>query len=161
MNNLTTVTKVISSFRDMREIKFRQLWECQNGHKRWAYFRFPTIEDQLRNINDELILTWGKRNCTCPTHELGEGYHPVGEQQQYTGLKDKNGIEIYEGEIIKNFNYFDKEKTGVIQWNQELCRFEIGNKHDLFYRGTEKDAVVIGNIYENKELLQQNYPINT
>ena len=62
---------------EVSEIKFKQLWHCQNGHGRWAYFKVIT---QRKSLGDtELKMTWGKRNCQCPTFEIGEGYFPYGK----------------------------------------------------------------------------------
>lgn len=64
---------------------------------------------------------------------------------QFTGLKDKNGKEIYEGDIVNT----GKEKGVQIKW--EAGNFWAGI-YQLFFIGTS-EVEVIGNIYENKELL--------
>ncbi len=80
---------------------------------------------------------------------------------QYTGLTDKNGLKIWEGDIIVAGNY--KWKCKVV-WDEKCARF-IGLTNDkdvkLVYIGmadkNNNSAVeVIGNIYENPELLNTN-----
>lgn len=73
---------------------------------------------------------------------------------QYTGLKDKNGKEIYEGDIVKIWDYY--AEVGVVEYNPP--RFNIFDNDDST---TDFDNIewkyfgVIGNIYENPDLLSK------
>jgi uncharacterized phage protein (TIGR01671 family) len=73
---------------------------------------------------------------------------------QYTGLKDKNGKEIYEGDII-NDSFGDRK--GRIRYNDHVAAFEISEYdgiHMLSSHNCGRFFEVIGNIYENPELLE-------
>lgn len=82
---------------------------------------------------------------------------------QCTGLKDKNGKLIYEGDIVK-FNYDTDEIIAVVSWDDN--EGQVGyylNTTDYFkdkyvtdYDFYKNDYEVIGNIYENKDLLNEN-----
>ena len=109
-------------------------------------------------------------NFDCKTIEvdLSEGNGDISEYDfdevelmQYTGLKDKNNKLIYEGDIIK---YFNSEENGIFEVKYDCCRFyglwiEASFPDlftDLFYLGSSKELQIIGNIYENPELLKEN-----
>lgn len=80
---------------------------------------------------------------------------------QFTGLEDKNGVEIYEGDVIQ---YYPEDGIAIAQIvfdeNEDegtfLCGFNCRLLNNIDYPDEEYDArelEVIGNIYENPELL--------
>jgi hypothetical protein len=69
---------------------------------------------------------------------------------QYTGLKDKYGLDIYEGDIIKSRGGL----TVYVKWNEEHAAFLYVNDTGFSAAFSGGDSVeIIGNIYQNKELL--------
>jgi uncharacterized phage protein (TIGR01671 family) len=107
------------------------------------------------------------KNCAMYSHyHFTENYQKEIEFMQFTGLKDKNGKEIYEGDILqfKSQSLLDswagKEmttKVAEIYWNQEELAFYIRNKEvelkpDM--RTDNNNFEIIGNIHENPELLK-------
>ena len=139
----------------MREIKFRA-W-----HKEDKIMWFPT-----------LVSTGSERNAiyTYPdnekTNNLVPNYPQDCELMQYTGFRDKNGKEIYEGDIVKYKNEVNDEIITPIEWSNECSGWFAnrgGRLADLIHEQTiirkkqfkEVDyPEIIGNIYENPELLK-------
>lgn len=74
---------------------------------------------------------------------------------QFTGLTDKNGVEIYEGDIVK-VDIFTKNYCILFGESKKWgASFQYKSYYSIYYltENFAKDCVVVGNIYENPELL--------
>jgi uncharacterized phage protein (TIGR01671 family) len=100
-----------------------------------------------------------------------EEYLPISQQltqegiMQFTGLKDRDGKEIYEGDIIEMDCGCDSEYgcshgsyRSFVRWNSESASFGLaesdGKYGEEFDASYEDEYQIIGNIYENPELLE-------
>lgn len=139
-----------------REIKFRAFVETYNGKEMVNDWCFLNLKDNHFYAVD----------LTNERPDIDEVYAVM----QSTGLKDKNGNEIYEGDILCNDEYHTWECRGVVKFSHGVFGAEWlvnvksqsmvvnwGQKHNL--RKLDDDIlerqVIIGNIYENPELLSE------
>lgn len=131
----------------MRDIKFRawdkrakQMYQVKNlglGKESW-----------LRTATN-----YGKH----PETGYNKFYPSEVEIMQYTGLKDKNRVEIYEGDIVR-IKSNPMDMTGYIIYDDFDLAFELRDDENesqecLWYQ--EQELEVIGNIYNNPELLEK------
>ena len=150
----------------MREIKFRA-WDSfnnimiQNDRILKIYFvrsnHIPNlVVYSTRNIENRTEIREKDKQC-CNEFEL----------MQYTGLKDKNGKEIYEGDIIlwkDKSPMSDGTLNEIVEvfWSDEFLKWSIkGNLNnaktyiaDLYDYSNTEEIEIIGNIYVNKELIR-------
>ena len=138
----------------MREILFRGKG---NRYGKWVEgFYTPILTGHGM---EDAIITGTDRNCSIPTLVIPETI------EQYTGLTDKNGVKIFEGDIIKvhksdtyvikygeytprNYclaRYYDKPMMGFYAYDGERC-FQLSTNSRCYE--------VIGNIHDNPELAE-------
>lgn len=141
----------------MREIKFRAWDKTENKMMGWEEL---CDEDKNGSGDGEHLVDY-----------FNAVFSNVEPLMQYTGLKDKNGKEIYEGDVLMSEA---DEGIAVVSYNADMARFEIEIfAYDIFTGENSEEvesdtlsvvdsyefrdwngAEVIGNIYENPDLLK-------
>lgn len=84
---------------------------------------------------------------------------------QSTGLKDKNGVDIFDGDVVQAEQYLTTtipvRINGIVKYSNKYTMFYLDNgseRHDLYMQslgGSIYNFEIIGNIYENPELLER------
>jgi uncharacterized phage protein (TIGR01671 family) len=135
----------------MRQIKFRALtvlnqWvygtPCESTDGIMMVSKIHHIDGAEYNVDERLVRP-----------------ETVG---QFTGLKDKNGKEIYEGDVVTGHTRYERdsddvewtrEHPAIVEWRTEEAGFYPFTMNNR-WRCDVKNIEVIGNIYENPELLK-------
>jgi len=144
----------------MRELKFRICHTAQNDEKRIIY----KDERFLMDLEGEILENYGESWRKPMWESVFDTYtHPF--LQEWTGLVDKNGKDIYEGDIVvhDSISYglsLDKffrdmfEIRFVLHNNNMKYCLTRHNDTPLYNIWEGKDVKVIGNIFENPDLLK-------
>lgn len=131
----------------MREIKFR-VWDKYGKYMRYlGDDSHDSIEFFDENRASYYNLQCGDGGASTTEEDCdGYGFSPL---MQYTGLKDKNGKEIFEGDIVRLPEDEDYKYYSII-YSKNRLGFTLSNGCGF---GLSYGIEVVGNIYENPELL--------
>ena len=128
----------------MREIKFRA----------WLKEDKKMVNVETMDFTDKSIQ-YLKRSEIINAYILRRERFDDVELMQYTGLKDKNGKEIYEGDIVI-LNDAEEESRCVVKYKYGSYILVDGDLRENLSNVEDRFLEVIGNIYENKNLLEEN-----
>lgn len=139
----------------MREIKFRGR---RIDNEEWIYGSLITHSHM--GVDKYFIAPEGMAQIYATSHKV------ISETvSQYTGLKDKDGREVYEGDVLvyddTPYSAYASKQTGSITWRRgAFCfshmfygsmHYSTFNRDDFF----EQKSKIIGNIHDNPELLKE------
>lgn len=127
-----------------REIKFR-IWD--NEDKKYLSLRDYQGLGAIEVENDGTLTLSPRYRFLTSMMIMPERFVP----QQYVGLKDKNGVEIYEGDkVMFDYKWTKPDEIGVVTWNKDTASFQIkGHIPSSSMKHLDR-MKVIGNIYENE-----------
>lgn len=131
----------------MREILFRGK---RKDNEEWVYGSLLIQsgewinKDELAPTEYRILGIRGENHLVIP--------ETVG---QYTGLSDKNGRNIFDGDVVRVYDPLDDPEDCVVSWSKEGARWNIGGC-DAYLCTPSKNCEIIGTIFDNPELLEGN-----
>ncbi len=130
-----------------REIKFRA-WDEDCEVMYYSDKEYEECNDGCSfGFHEGRVVAWLRETESQTLDEPAYDYGKPVDVEQYTGKKDKNGVEIYEGDV--------DESGGIVVWNQDDASFYMDHPSEMHALiDTDKWFEVIGNIHQNPELLE-------
>ena len=134
----------------MREIKFR------------AWDKEQKVMYEVKKVD------FSEQKVFCKQYYLNDWKFSEIELMQYTGLKDKNNKEIFEDDIVKIEDYYENVRIGIIAFDSGTYKLQNLGQNFYYQFGSdgeydwesienvdEDNIEILGNIYENPELLDK------
>ena len=139
----------------MRKYEFRAK---RGDSNQWLYGYYSKLYDKETN-NIEAVISYQhfeRADTSFPFPPVDIINVKVDEETvgQYTGLKDKNGVKIYEGDIIEH-TISGNISVHEVYFDNEMLEFGLRYSGELFHCQFNDEFELVGNIHDNPELLNK------
>ena len=118
-------------------------------------FKFRAWDKKEKNMISHIKLFRLDTSNEKPFLPLLEKFETDLTVMQYTGLKDKNGVEIYEGDILQDGAVITYVHWLDCGWYETIIKSPVHFLSETFSLTNSEDNIVIGNIHEHPHLLEE------